>query len=62
MFRKQKHLFTYEYILVTSAITSMEKQLQAFRTLLYAILENEFLGPSFQYFCTLSVCPREMEL
>jgi len=32
----------------------MEKKLQAFRKLLYAILENEFLGPSFQYFCTLS--------
>ena len=36
----------------------MEKQLQAFQTLLYTIFESEFLGPefSFPYFCTLSVC------
>ena len=55
MSRKQKRLFIWEFVLITSAIISMEKHLQTFRTILYAIIENEFLGPSFPYFCTLSV-------
>ena len=38
-----------------SAITSMEKQFQAFQTALYFIFENEFLGPLFPCLCTLSV-------
>ena len=36
-----------------SATISMEKKLQTFQTVLYAIFENDFLGPSFPYFCTL---------
>ena len=33
----------------------MEKQVQTIRTVLYAIFEDEFLGPSFPYYCTLSL-------
>ena len=42
--------------LVTSAITSMEKQLQAFQTPFYTIFKNEFLGLLFQYVCTNYEC------